>query len=127
MVHPYLRRRQGLEEVSYPDKKIKEVLECTLGIPVFQEQVIRLAMVAAGFSGGEADQLRRAMASWSNKYNSKNQLALFEEKLTEGMLKNGYNLNFAKNLLSKYKVLEYMVFLNHTLQVLHYSLMHQHG
>ena len=101
MVHPYLRRRQGLEEVSYPDKKIKEVLECTLGIPVFQEQVIRLAMVAAGFSGGEADQLRRAMASWSNKYNSKNQLALFEEKLTEGMLKNGYNLNFAKNLFKQ--------------------------
>ena len=63
MVHPYLRRRQGLEAVDYPSQEIKSVLERTLGIPVFQEQVIRLAMVAAGFSGGQADQLRRAMAS----------------------------------------------------------------
>ena len=101
MVHPYLKRRQGLESVSYPSNEIKDVLECTLGIPVFQEQVIRLAMVAAGFSGGEADQLRRAMASWSNKYNSKNQLAMFEEKLTRGMLKNGYNLEFARNLFKQ--------------------------
>lgn len=101
MVHPYLKRRQGLESVSYPSNEIKDVLECTLGIPVFQEQVIRLAMVAAGFSGGEADQLRRAMASWSNKYNSKNQLAMFEEKLTRGMLKNGYDLEFARNLFKQ--------------------------
>ncbi len=59
MVHPYLRRKQGLELASYPDDAIKEVLERTLGVPIFQEQVIKLAMVAAGFSGGEADQLRR--------------------------------------------------------------------
>ena len=55
MVHPYLRRRQGLEAVSYPSPAIREVLQSTLGVPIFQEQVIRLALVAAGFSGGEAD------------------------------------------------------------------------
>jgi error-prone DNA polymerase len=63
MVHPYLRRRQGQEPVTYPNAEIKAVLERTLGVPIFQEQAIKLAMVAAGFSGGEADQLRRAMAS----------------------------------------------------------------
>lgn len=98
MVHPYLKRRQGLEPTSYPNPAIKAVLERTLGIPVFQEQVIRLAMVAAGFSGGEADQLRRAMASWSNKGGGNNQLAKFEQKLTEGMLKQGYSLDFAQRL-----------------------------
>ena len=86
MVHPYLRRRQGLEDINYPNAEIKKVLERTLGIPVFQEQVIRLAMVAAGFSGGEADQLRRAMASWGkNSY-----LNHFERKLVDGMLERGY-------------------------------------
>ncbi|HSC67831.1 MAG TPA: error-prone DNA polymerase, partial [Cellvibrio sp.] len=64
MVHPYLRRRNGLEKIDYPSEAIKEVLGSTFGVPIFQEQVIRLAMVAAGFTGGEADQLRRAMASW---------------------------------------------------------------
>ena len=63
MVHPYLRRRQGLEPVSYASPGVRRVLERTLGIPIFQEQVIELAMVAAGFSAGEADQLRRAMAA----------------------------------------------------------------
>jgi error-prone DNA polymerase len=82
MVHPYLRRRQGLEAVTYPDDAVKSVLERTLGVPIFQEQVIRLAMVAAGFSGGEADQLRRAITNWGR--NSK--LLTFEQKLTEGML-----------------------------------------
>ena len=101
MVHPYLKRRQGLETANYPSPAIKTVLERTLGIPVFQEQVIRLAMVAAGFSGGEADQLRRAMASWSNKGGGSNQLAKFEYKLTEGMLKQGYNLDFAQRLFKQ--------------------------
>ena len=64
MVHPYLRRRQGLEPVTYPSEAVRETLERTLGIPIFQEQVIKLAMVAAGFSPGEADQLRRSMAAW---------------------------------------------------------------
>lgn len=64
MVHPYLLRRHGKEAITYPSEEVKEVLSRTMGVPIFQEQVIKLAMVAAGFSGGEADQLRRAMASW---------------------------------------------------------------
>jgi len=63
MVHPYLKRRNGIEKISYYNDELKDVLESTLGVPIFQEQAIRLAMVAAGFSGGEADKLRRAMAS----------------------------------------------------------------
>ena len=94
MVHPYLRRRQGLEAIDYPNPEIQAVLERTLGIPVFQEQVIRLAMVAAGFSGGEADQLRRAMASWGKD----SQLSGFEDKLIEGMLSRGYSMDFAQRL-----------------------------
>ncbi|PTB84343.1 error-prone DNA polymerase, partial [Pseudidiomarina aestuarii] len=64
MVHPYLRRRAGIEPVTYPSPAVQQVLERTMGVPIFQEQVIKLAMVAAGFSGGEADSLRRAMANW---------------------------------------------------------------
>ena len=67
VVHPYLRRRQGLEPVGYANHGVRRVLERTLGIPIFQEQVIELAMVAAGFSAGEADQLRRAMAAWKKR------------------------------------------------------------
>ncbi|MCT2530844.1 error-prone DNA polymerase [SAR92 clade bacterium H921] len=98
MVHPYLKRRQGLEQVSYPHPEIKTVLERTLGIPVFQEQVIRLAMVAAGFSGGEADQLRRAMASWGKNSERNNELLGFKQKLINGMLARGYDLDFAERL-----------------------------
>ncbi|MDB9706839.1 OB-fold nucleic acid binding domain-containing protein, partial [Porticoccaceae bacterium] len=101
MVHPYLRRRQGLEAVDYPSQEIKSVLERTLGIPVFQEQVIRLAMVAAGFSGGQADQLRRAMASSGKSGSSSGNnptLAHFEQKLTDGMVVRGYSLDFAERL-----------------------------
>ncbi|MDA9984101.1 error-prone DNA polymerase [Porticoccaceae bacterium] len=101
MVHPYLRRRQGLEAVDYPSQEIKSVLERTLGIPVFQEQVIRLAMVAAGFSGGQADQLRRAMASSGKSGSSSGNnptLAHFEQKLTDGMVARGYSLDFAERL-----------------------------
>lgn len=98
MVHPYLKRRQGLEEVSYPHPDIKAVLERTLGIPVFQEQVIRLAMVAAGFSGGEADQLRRAMASWGKNSERNNELLGFQQKLIDGMLARGYSQDFAERL-----------------------------
>ena len=64
MVHPYLRRRNGEEQVVYPSEEVRTVLERTLGVPLFQEQVIKIAMVAAGFTGGEADQLRRSMATW---------------------------------------------------------------
>ena len=104
MVHPYLRRRQGLEAVDYPSQEIKSVLERTLGIPVFQEQVIRLAMVAAGFSGGQADQLRRAMASSGKSGSSSGNnptLAHFEQKLTDGMVARGYSLDFAERLFKQ--------------------------
>jgi error-prone DNA polymerase len=99
MVHPYLRRRQGLEPVTYPNDAIRNVLERTLGVPIFQEQVIRLAMVAAGFSGGEADQLRRAITNWGR--NSK--LLTFEKKLTRGMIERGYDADFARRLFEQIK------------------------
>ena len=99
MVHPYLRRKQGLEEVTYPSEAIRSVLERTLGVPIFQEQVIRLAMVAAGFSGGEADQLRRAITNWGR--NSK--LLTFEQKLTRGMIERGYDEDFARRLFEQIK------------------------
>ncbi len=99
MVHPYLRRRQGQEQVTYPSEEIKGVLERTLGVPIFQEQAIKLAMVAAGFSGGEADQLRRAMASWGKNGN----LMQFETKLVKGMLLRGYDEDFAKRLFEQIK------------------------
>ena len=97
MVHPYLRRRQGLEKIKYPSSEIKTVLKRTLGVPIFQEQVIKLAMVAAGFSGGEADQLRRSMASWGKN----NQLYNFEKKLVKGMQDKGYSLEFAQRLFKQ--------------------------
>jgi error-prone DNA polymerase len=99
MVHPYLRRKQGLEAVTYPSDAIREVLERTLGVPIFQEQVIKLAMVAAGFSGGEADQLRRAITNWGR--NSK--LLTFEKKLTRGMIERGYDEDFARRLFEQIK------------------------
>lgn len=99
MVHPYLRRRNGIEPVSYQNDAIKNVLKSTLGVPIFQEQAIRLAMVAAGFSGGQADQLRRAMASWGKNGN----LLKFETAFTEGMLKNGYDADFSQRLFSQIK------------------------
>ncbi|MEE4279457.1 MAG: error-prone DNA polymerase [Halieaceae bacterium] len=99
MVHPYLRRRQGLESVTYPDDAVKSVLERTLGVPIFQEQVIRLAMVAAGFTGGEADQLRRAITNWGRD----SKLLTFEEKLTQGMLRRGYSEDYARRLFDQIK------------------------
>jgi error-prone DNA polymerase len=98
MVHPYLRRRnreEDWDDEKYPD--IKSVLERTLGVPIFQEQAIKLAMVAAGFTGGEADQLRRAMASWKHG----GQLEKFRKKLIDGMLTRGYPEEFAKRLYSQ--------------------------
>ncbi|MFZ2208947.1 MAG: error-prone DNA polymerase, partial [Porticoccaceae bacterium] len=99
MVHPYLRRREGSEPVTYPNAAIQGVLERTLGVPIFQEQAIKLAMVAAGFSGGEADQLRRAMASWGKHGN----LAAFERKLIDGMATRGYSADFAHRLFEQIK------------------------
>ena len=94
MVHPYLRRRQGLEPVKYPSEAVRGVLERTLGVPIFQEQAMRLAIVAAGFTPGEADQLRRAMAAWKRKGG----LGPFREKLLAGMAARGYPPEFAENL-----------------------------
>ncbi len=97
MVHPYLLRRHGKEPVSYPSDEVKSVLCRTMGVPIFQEQVIQLAMVAAGFTGGEADQLRRAMASW--KKNGK--LRQFRSKLIDGMTQRGYKPQFAEQLFEQ--------------------------
>jgi len=94
MVHPYLRRRRGLEPVMYPSEDVKRVLERTLGVPIFQEQVMELAMVAAGFTPGEADRLRRSMAAWKKRGG----LQHFEEKLKQGMARNGYSAQFADAL-----------------------------
>ncbi len=99
MVHPYLRRRQGLEAVSYPNAAVKAVLERTLGVPIFQEQVIKLAMVAAGFSGGEADRLRRAMASWGKN----GDLQSFRQQLLDGMRQRGHSSAFAERLFEQMK------------------------
>ena len=100
MVHPYLRRRSGLEPVDFPSAAVRGVLERTLGVPLFQEQVMRLAMVAAGFSPGQADALRRSMAAWKRKGN---QLALFGEKIISGMLANGYTQEFAQRCFEQIK------------------------
>ncbi len=99
MVHPYLRRRNGEEPVSYPSEAIRRVLEPTLGVPIFQEQAIRIAMVAAGFSGGEADQLRRAMAAWGRNGN----LLKFKDKLINGMLERNYDPDFAERMFEQLK------------------------
>jgi error-prone DNA polymerase len=97
MVHPYLKRKQGLEPVTYPSEAVKKVLERTLGVPIFQEQVMQLAMVAADFTAGEADRLRRAMAAWKRKGG----LEPFEKRLRDGMLKNGYTPEFAENVFNQ--------------------------
>jgi len=98
MVHPYLenrdKQRQGALDIVYPSEKVQEVLGRTLGVPIFQEQVMQLAMVAGGFTGGEADQLRRAMASWKRN----GDLSRFETKLREGMLQRGYTEEFARRI-----------------------------
>ena len=94
MVHPYLRRRQGLEKVEYPTEAVRGALERTLGVPIFQEQVMQLAIVAAGFTPGEADQLRRAMATWQKKGG----LRQFEAKLKDGMRERGYAPDFAERI-----------------------------
>ena len=99
MVHPYLARRNGSEPITYPSPEVRAVLERTLGIPIFQEQVMQIAMVAAGFSAGEADQLRRAMAAWKRKGG----LEPFEHKLLTGMQKRGYSEAFAKQIFQQIK------------------------
>ncbi len=94
MVHPYLRRREKLEPVTYPNEAIREVLHKTLGVPIFQEQAMRLAVVAAGFTPGEADQLRRAMGAWRRP----GIIDQFQRKLIEGMLARGLSQQFAESV-----------------------------
>jgi DNA polymerase III alpha subunit len=92
MVHPYLRRRQGVEDVSYPSPELEAVLSKTLGVPLFQEQAMKIAIVAAGFTPSEADQLRRAMATFRRS----GTIQTLQEKMIEGMVANGYPREFAE-------------------------------
>ena len=97
MVHPYLRRRAGEEPVDYPNQAVRSVLHKTLGVPIFQEQAMRLAIVAAGFTPGEADQLRRAMGAWRKT----GVIAKFHEKLVNGMTERGYDADFAERVFKQ--------------------------
>jgi error-prone DNA polymerase len=99
MVHPYLRRRAGKEAVDYPSEAVRKVLEKTLGVPIFQEQAMQLAVVAAGFTPGEADQLRRAMGAWRRP----GLIQGFEHKLIGGMLARGYAESFARRVFEQLK------------------------
>jgi error-prone DNA polymerase len=94
MVHPYLRRRNGEEPVEYPSKELEEILSRTLGVPLFQEQAMKIAIVAAGFTPAEADELRRSMAT----FKSKGLVTQFEEKLIKGMTDRGYTLDYAQRV-----------------------------
>ena len=97
MVHPYLRRRNFEEPVVYPSKELEEILGRTLGVPLFQEQAMEIAIVAAGFTPAEADQLRRSMASF--KANGK--LHLYEKKMVEGMVACGYEEDFSRRVFKQ--------------------------
>ncbi len=99
MVHPYLQRRRGLETVKYPSKALQKVLQRTLGVPIFQEQVMQIAMVAAGFSGSEADMLRRSMAAWARRGGMEH----MRKRLLNGMLERGYQRNFAEQIFEQIK------------------------
>ena len=99
MVHPYLNRRQGKEPVTYPSKALEDALGRTLGVPVFQEQVMQIAILAAGFTPGEADQLRRAMAAWKRKGG----LEQYRSKIVDGMTSRGYELPFAEAIFEQIK------------------------
>ena len=97
MVHPYLRRRQGIEPVSYPSEELKAVLGKTLGVPLFQEQAMKIAIVAGGFTPGEADKLRRAMATFKRT----GTIGMFKTKLIEGMVARNYPREFAERCFSQ--------------------------
>jgi DNA-directed DNA polymerase III PolC len=95
MVHPYLQRRHlPAEQVTYPSEDLKPVLEKTRGVPIFQEQVMQIAVVAAGFSPGEADQLRRAMGAWQRS----GKMEMYQQKLMDGMRAKGYSETFAEQI-----------------------------
>ncbi len=97
MVHPYLQRRSGTEQVNYPSEALKVVLQRTLGVPIFQEQVMQIAMVAAGFSGSEADVLRRSMAAWARRGGMEH----MHQRLVSGMLERGYSESFAEQIFQQ--------------------------
>ncbi|MGB9028030.1 MAG: error-prone DNA polymerase [Rhodomicrobium sp.] len=97
MVHPYLRRRQGLEKVTYPSEELKKILEKTLGVPLFQEQCMRIAIVAAGFQPGRADELRRAMATFKKV----GTIHTFKDEFIAGMLAKNYERDFAERCFSQ--------------------------
>lgn len=97
MVHPYLRRRNKEELVEYPSKELEEILQKTLGVPLFQEQAMKIAIVAAGFTPVEADELRRSMAT----FKAKGMVAKFGEKLTKGMLERGYTYEYAQKIFKQ--------------------------
>jgi error-prone DNA polymerase len=97
MVHPYLRRRNGEEPVEYPSKELEEVLKRTLGIPLFQEQAMRIAIVAAGFTPAEADALRKSMGTFKGE----GTVSRFKEKLITGMIERGYSLEYAQRVFKQ--------------------------
>ncbi|TRU62854.1 MAG: error-prone DNA polymerase, partial [Microcystis aeruginosa Ma_QC_Ch_20071001_M135] len=99
MVHPYLRRRQGEEPVTYPSAALEVALGRTLGVPIFQEQVMQISILAAGFTAGEADGLRRAMAAWKRKGG----LEKYYDKIVNGMLERGYERSFAESIFEQIK------------------------
>jgi error-prone DNA polymerase len=99
MVHPYLNRRQGKEPVAYPSEALKEALGRTLGVPVFQEQVMQISILAAGFTPGEADGLRRSMAAWKRKGG----LEHYYSRIVDGMTARGYEESFAKAIFEQIK------------------------
>lgn len=97
MVHPYLRRRAGDEPVTFPSQEVESVLSRTLGVPIFQEQAMKLVIVAGGFSAGEADLFRRAMGAWRKT----GEIDKFYSKLTQGMRQKGYTAEFAEQLFNQ--------------------------
>lgn len=97
MVHPYLRRRDGIDPIEYPSKELEDILGRTLGVPLFQEQAMEIAIVAAGFTPAEADQLRRSMAT----FKAKGLVSQFQKKLVDGMTAKGYTENFAKRIFKQ--------------------------
>lgn len=100
MVHPYLRRRAGLEKIAFPDQRVANILGKTLGVPLFQEQAMRLAIVLANFTPGEAEQLRRAMAAWKRHDGI---ISTFKERIIDGMVQSGYSVEFAETCMHQIK------------------------
>lgn len=97
MVHPYLKRRQGLEATSYPSPELEHILKKTYGVPLFQEQAMKIAIVAAGFTPGEADKLRRAMTTFKRTGG----VGPAKDKFIAGMLANGYDMDFVQRCFGR--------------------------